>query len=73
VTSQAQYALELPGSSVDLLADTDEQAVVKAKAYLAERRIHSPGLKLFRYPVAWLDYYFTKGMIEVPLYQLTPY
>lgn len=67
--TEYQYKLELPGGSVELFAQNDEQAKVKADGYLTGNRITTAGLKLFRYPKEWASQP-TGGLIEVPFIRL---
>lgn len=66
--SKQQYCLEIPGGAVELLADSDADAVTQAKAWLRANRILAVGLQLFRYPLYWAE----RGgnLINVPFYQL---
>lgn len=75
--SKQQYLLEMPGGAVELLAHDDLDAASQAKAWLRSNRILAVGLKLFRYPLYWVERggkAKVKGatnLVEIPFYQLT--
>lgn len=74
--SKQQYLLEIPGGAVELLALDDLDAASQAKAWLHTNRILAVGLKLFRYPLYWVErggkakVTGTTSLVEIPFYQL---
>lgn len=59
--------LELPGSGAIIQANTDIEACVKAKEYLAQRGQPKGYLNLFRLPLEWVRR--NSEMIWVPLFR----